>query len=505
LSAGQLLCGVDAGTSRIRAVVFDLSGTIVAQASEPTPTVQLGPGQAEHDPQALWTVLTGLLRRVSAGSADAGRIRGVAVASMGEAGVLLDGAGRPLAPTIAWFDTRTAPILDKLLGQVGFEALHGLTGLCPDPTFSLLKLLWLKAQDPERFSRATSWLHVSDYLAWRLSGAMATDVSIASRTMALDIASGRWASALLDEVGIPQRLFQPLAASGQLLGAVTAQASAETGLPTDAAVAVAGHDHVCGTLAVGADQSGVLLDSMGTAEALTYMLQAPSRDPELGRQGFNQGHVKVDRPLWYIFGGIPTSAASVEWFRRAQATEPAHAELIAEAERIPPGSEGVLFLPHLRIGSPPFPDPIARGAFLGLADNTSRGAMFRAVLEGIALDAANILRILRERFQAPEPERIILIGGSTRNALLTRIKASAYGRPIEIAEVAESTSLGAAMLAGVACGIFGDLRAARTAMMRGFRTVMPDTERPSVGTDHWVDRYAQAYAGIRETMLRVRG
>ena len=501
-----LLCGVDAGTSRIRAVVFDLRGRVVAAAAAPTPTCRLGPGQAEHDADALWSTTAAVLREVTAKLDDAARIRGVAVASVGEAGVLLDAAGRALAPVLAWYDTRPTAILERLLSALGFERLHGLTGLCPDPTFSLLKLLWLREQHPQAWQRARAWLHVSDFLAWRLSGQRATDTSLASRTLAFDLAQGRWAENLLTELGVPSRWLAPLAGSGERLGSMTAEAVAATGLPADCAVGVAGHDHVCGMLAVGADRPGVVLDSMGTAEALTCVIAAPRLDPALGRIGFNQGMIRVREPVWYVFGGLPTSAACVEWFRTALGEPvPDHMTLIAEARRVPPGSEGVLFLPHLRIGSPPFPDPVSRGAFLGLSDRTDRATLFRALLEGLALDAANLLRILRVDGALPPFQRLIAIGGSTRNELLMSLKASLLETELEIAATIEVTSLGAAMLAGLAAGLFAGLDEARAAMMPALRAADPAAGWPAHERAAALLRYARAYAAARPLLQELRG
>jgi xylulokinase len=492
-----LLCGIDAGTSRIRAVVFDTDGRLVAEAAEPTPTRRLGPGQAEHDPEALWQTLAGVLRRATGGVERPDRIRGLAIASMGEAGVLLDGESRPLAPVIAWYDTRTAPQLERLLGQVGFGRLHATTGLCPDPTFTLLKLLWLKDTAPEAFARGRAWLHVSDYLAWRLCGGRATDFSLASRTMALDIAAGRWCGELLEEAGVGRTLFQELAPAGTRIGGVTAEAARATGLPEGAAVGVAGHDHVCGALAVGADRPGVLFDSMGTAEALTLIIGRPSRDPEMGVAGLNQGMIHTGSPVFYVFGGLPTSAACVEWFRESQAPGVDHATLIAEAETVPLGCDGTVFLPHLRIGSPPYPDPVSRGAFLGISDRTTRAALYRAVLEGLALDSANILDTMQRLLQVPAPTRAIAIGGSSRNRLLMQLKASLFGRTIELASSAESTSLGAAMLGGLASETFPNLDTARAAMMPAFHGVGPDRGWPAAERDAVLARYARIYRTVR--------
>ena len=358
-AAPPLLCGIDAGTSQVRALVFTLEGTVVASATEPTPIRLLGPDSAELDPEALWGTVVAVLRRVTAQLPDPRAVRSIAVASVGEAGVLLGDDGRPLAPIIAWYDTRTTGELEWLLSVIGFERLHKLTGLCADPTFSLLKLLWLKRHAPEAFSAARQWLNVGDYLAWRLSGERATDFSLASRTLLLDLQQRIWAAPLLEAAGIPGALLPPLLASGTALGRLRPDVAQATGLPADCVVGVGGHDHVCGLIAAGADRPGVLLDSLGTAEALSFVNEAPLTDPALGWDGFNQGVIEVDRPLYYVFGGLPTAAASVEWFRALYAGVD-HATLIAEADRYRPAATASCSCPIS--GWARRPSPIRSGA-----------------------------------------------------------------------------------------------------------------------------------------------
>ena len=498
-----LLCGIDAGTSRVRVLIFDPTGRPVAEAAEPTPTRQLGPGVAEHDPEALWAAVLRSLRAAAAQVERPERVRSIAVASFGEAGVLVDAAGGTLCPILAWYDTRTGPELDRLLDRVGFERLHRITGLCPDPTFTLLKLAWLKRHLPRAVERAAAWLNVGDFITWRLGGRMATDLSLASRTMALDLVARRWSAELLEAAGVPERLMQAPTGSGSPLGTLAPEVAAVTGLSPGVVIGTGGHDHFCGMLAVGADRPGVLLDSMGTAEALTLVLAAPSTDPELGREGFNQGVILVERPLYYLFGGVPTSAAAVEGFRALWGRGVAHEALIAEAEAVPPGSFGTLFLPHLRIGAPPFPDPVSRGAFLGLSDAAGRGVLFRALLEGLALDAAQMLDSMCRRLAVPPPERLIAIGGSTRNPLLMRLKASLFDRPIEIAAVSEATCLGAALLGGLAAGVFGGLREARAAMVPTFRRVEPDPDWPKQRRRALREVYVAAHAAVRPLHARL--
>jgi xylulokinase len=505
--AGEpLLCGVDVGTSQIRALVFTTGGAVVASAAEPMPTRATGPDRAELDAEELWRALLSVLRGAVARVPQPHAIRGVAVASVGEAGVLVGDDDRALAPMIAWYDTRTTEELERLLAAVEFEQLHRLTGLCPDPTFSLLKLMWHKRHAPEAFAAARWWLNVADYLAWRLCGERATDLGLASRTLLLDLERCAWATSLLDKVEIPGSLLAPLVPSGTKLGTLRPEVAALSGLPADCVVGVGGHDHVCGLLAAGADAPGVLLDNLGTAEALSFVRDAPLSDPALGWDGFNQGVFQVgQRPLYYVFGGLPTAAATVEWFRGLQdGGADDHAALIAEAEAAPWGCDGVLFLPHLRLGSPPFPDPVGRGAFLGLSAATSRGALFRALLEGIALDGANILKAMLPHLGAgAAPERIVAIGGITRNELLMRLKATLYGLPVEVLDLPDTTCLGAALLGGLAAGVFADLDDARSRITVPVRVVPPEADWDQPRRLERQAVYAAAYAALRPLHARL--
>jgi xylulokinase len=505
---GPLLLGIDAGTSRIRAIAFDLAGRPAAEGSSPTPTSRPGPGQGEHDAEEIWRAAVAAVRGALAGLDDPRRVRSVAVASMGEAGVLLDGAGRPTGPVLAWYDARPGSELDGLERRVGREALHGITGLCPDPTFTLPKLLWLRRHRPDAFAAARAWLGVGGWIAWRLCGERATDHSIASRTMLLDLAAGgRWSDELLGAAGLPDSLLGPLAPSGAPLGRLLPEAAAATGLPEDCVVGVGGHDHICGLLALGADEPGVLLNSLGTAEALLLVAPEPSRERALLDAGINQGLVGVagrGPPLTYLFGGLPTSAACVEWFRSLWPGVD-HATLVAEAEAVPPGAHEVMFLPQLRLGSPPHPDPVARGAFVGVSDACGRGVLFRALLEGMALDSANQLRLMRAHAGPLGVTRVVATGGGTRNPLLLRLKASLFGLPVEAADSPEGTCLGAALLGGLAAGLFPDLGAARAGLAGGRRpAAAPDPAWPAAARERRLAAYGRAYARVRELNALLR-
>ena len=257
------------------------------------------------------------------------------------------------------------------------------------------------------------------------------------------------------------------------LGTLLPEAAEATGLPPDCVVGVGGHDHICGLLALGADAPGVLLNSLGTAEALTLVVPRPSAAPELLAAGINQGLIRAGREVAYLFGGLPTSAACVEWFRSLWPGAD-HATLIAEAEAVPPGAHEVMFLPQLRLGSPPYPDPVARGGFVGLSECCDRGVLFRALLEGMALDSANQLGLMRGVAGPEGVRRVVATGGGTRNPLLLRLKASLFGLPVEVCDMPEGTCLGAALLGGLAAGIWRDLDEARAGLGLAWRSVEPD-------------------------------
>ncbi|HXF64832.1 MAG TPA: FGGY family carbohydrate kinase [Caldilineaceae bacterium] len=485
-ATGPVLIGIDAGTTTIKAIAFAPEGSVLAQAAAPTPTHHPRPGWAYHHPEELWQTVVGLLRDLTARLAAPHRIASVAIASVGEAAVPLDAHGRPTYEMIAWFDTRTVAQAEWLGRVVGGRRIFEVSGLALQPIFGLCKLLWLRDQAPDAYARTARWLNTADYLAYRLCGVQATDFSLASRTLALDVRRRCWAGDLLAEIGIPPHLFAPLQASGTPLGPVLPEVAAATGLPPQTRVAVGGHDHVCGALALGVVEPGTALNSLGTAEAVFLPIIAPLDDPRLAEQGYAQG-LHVDGEHAYALGGLYTSGACVDWFRAACAPAVDYATLISEAEAIPPGSVGVCFLPHLRLANPPYLDAKGRGAFVGLSADVTRGALFRAVLEGMACEVRHTLEPLLG-FTSTPLRRIVATGGGARNTLLIRIKAAVLNQPLYVSHVQEATALGAALLGGLGAGVYTGVDNALAAVRQPETAVTPDPE--------WAAFYARLYAEV---------
>ncbi len=465
-----LLLGLDVGSTNVKAVIYEPDGTVVAHATVATITHYPRPGWAYQRVDELWSHVVQVLRAALDQLPDPKQVVSLAVASVAEAGIPLDRDGQPLADIIAWFDTRPKAEVDWLAETIGADELFLRTGLSLQPVFGLCKMLWLRKHEPDAWAKTVLWLNVSDYVAYKLSGVAATGVSLASRTMALDLRRRQWDTDILRAAGVPVDLLAPLAEAGTAIGTVTPEAATATGLPVGATVAVGGHDHLCGALAAGVIDPGTLLESLGTTDTLLVPTTRPATDPELGRQGFSQGaHVVPNR--YYIFGGQYTLGASIEWFQETIGTDRSYQALIDEAEQIPIGSHGVCFLPHLRLANPPYVDPASRGAFLGLATGINRPTLYRALIEGLGFESRGVLDALLAFPEAADLKDARSIGGVTRNRLLMQLRTTIRNHATTVLNINETTALGAAVLGGLGAGVYADVPSAIDAL-RYERTVI---------------------------------
>lgn len=458
----DLLLGLDVGTTNIKCLALDSAGKILFQADERTPLARPKPGWTDFEPEPIWQAACRTIRSVVAKLDFAERIKGIAVAGVAESLFPIDKEGRSVGPAIAWFDLRTTEEYAWLQDRIGYDRLFRISGLNPDPMFGLCKMLWAKNHDPAAFGRSAKWLHLADYIAFRLSGVPATDPSLACRSLAYNLAKGNWETDLLTEVGIDPDLFPPILRSGTRLGPVTPAAAKETDLPSNCAVCVGAHDQLSGTFAVSGLAKEVLTDSLGTSATLLAIADQPHFSRSLPDHGLAQGAVWIDEPVFYLTGGLFTAGAAIEWFQQQLGGKADFATLTAEAtsaEHAVP-----IFLPHLVRSLTPFPDAHAAGAFVGLRATTTRAAMFRAVLEGIAFEERAILEAMETVAGLPRPKEIVTIGIPMQNRLLAQIKADVYGSRLKISPVREAVALGVALLAGVGAGVYPSGSAAAAAV-----------------------------------------
>jgi xylulokinase len=497
----DLVLGLDVGTTNIKCLALDSDGRIVAQGSEPTPRSHPRSGWTDFEPGPIWDAACQAIRAVVSQLERREAIKGIAVSSLAESVVPIDSEGQPLAPAIAWFDLRTTAEYEWICDRVGYETLFEISGLNPDPMFGLCKILWVKNNNRPAFEKARCWLHLADYVAFRLCGVPATDPSLACRTLAYDLHRRVWATEIIEAAGIDRSCFPPVCQSGTALGVITPTSARATNLSETTIVSVGLHDHISGAFAAGGLSAGVLLDSIGTSESLNSVFRKPLSDKRFAAHGLAQGAIWIDEPIYYLTGGLQTAGAAVEWFRRELGGKAGIAELVEEAaladESVP------VFLPHLIRSLTPYPDARASGAFVGIRSTTTRGGMFRAVLEGLAFEARAIADTMVTVAGLPPFAKILSIGSSFENRLLTQIKADVHGFPIHVNPVRETASLGAALLAGIGCGMFSSPSAAVQVARREEIIVEPNSERSKRLQARYDEVYRDLYGQLRTAHHRL--
>jgi xylulokinase len=497
----DVVLGLDVGTTNVKCLALEASGNIIAQASEPTPHFHPRPGWTDFEPGPVWEAACRAIRAVVSQLRHRETVKGIAVSSLAESIIPVDSQGQPLASAIAWFDLRTVEEYEFIRERIGYETLFRVSGITPDPMFSLCKILWIKNHFPEAFRNASCWLQFADYIAFRLCGVAATDPSLACRTLAYDLKRGDWSSEILEPAGVPPSCFPPVRKSGSPLGRVTPSSANATNLPATAVVSVGIHDHLSGAFAAEGLAPAVLFDSIGTSESVIAICEKPVFNDRVATNGLMQGAVWIEEPIYYLTGGLQTAGAAVEWFRRELGGEATTAELVRKAiavdEPIP------LFLPHLTRSQTPHPDPKAAGAFIGIKSTTTQAGMFRAVLEGIAFEARASADAISAVAELPPFERILTIGSSLENRLLAQIKADLHGLPLKINPVRETVSLGAALLAGIGFGVFPDATSAASVARREEISVEPNLENSQRLQALYEQVYRDLYLHLRTAHHRL--
>lgn len=497
----MLLLGIDIGTTNSKAGLFRTNGQTVAIASRPTVTHRSEDGVSYYDPEEMWRTIASAVREAIRG-VDPAQIAAVGITSMAESGLLVDRTdGRPLSPFMPWFDACSKPQAERIKAASDAYERFTKSGLHLSFKLGLAKLLWIRAHYPEAFTPNACWLSASGYIAYRLTGGLACDYTLAARTYAFRIDTKEWDEAWLRQFGFSSAIFPEALPSGAVMGRVTGEAAAATKLARGTPVAIAGHDHVVAALAAGAIVPGVVYDSMGTAETLVGTL--PERP--LGRREYEAGmsfgcHVAAGRNFW--MGGNSASGGSVEWLRAqlgAGAEPLPYERLLALLDGVKPGPTGILYYPYLSGSGAPEPEPKAKGAFIGLTKEHGQGHLIKAVLEGTAYQLEAIRRSAEE-IAGRRIERLQVVGGGTRNPHWLQIKADVSCFTLELPPIPEATMLGAGMLGGIGSGVYASAEEAAAAIDKsGTRTVEPDPDRHQA----YARIYEEGYAILQEPLRRM--
>ena len=475
----ELLLGIDIGTSACKAAVFGAQGEVIAQTAEEYAVDYPQPGWAQQEPDAWWRAVCAALRRLTAeGSFSAREIAGVGIDGQSWSAIAVSGQGEVLCPTPIWMDTRAQGICDSLRETIGEDRLFAVCGNPLSPSYTMPKVLWYREHCPEVYKRADKILQSNSFIAFRLTGEVSQDPSQGYGWACWDMARGAWDEALCRELGVKTSLLPPVAACSQVVGRVTAAAAALTGLREGTPVVAGGLDAACGTLGAGVIHPGQTQEQGGQAGGMSICMDVCRSDKRL----ILGAHVVPG--LWLLQGGTVGGGGAMNWFERefgaaerqvaAQTGSSSFAEIDREAGAVPPGSEGLVFLPYLAGERSPIWDVHAKGVWYGVTFAKTRAHFARACMEGVAYSLRHNLETAREA--GAEAGVLRAMGGSANSRLWTQMKADVTGCRIEVPGSDTATSLGAALLAGVGTGVYRSFDEAVERTIRVRRTVEPNPE-----------------------------
>ena len=469
----RTLIGVDVGSTHIKAVLMSPGSGVLHVARRTTVTHAVRGGGAYHKPAELLAAVSSAIAEC-VGAASSGRKPvAIGIASMAESGVPIDRRKQPVGDVLAWYDPRPDRQAAWLERQIGAPALFARTGLRPEPKYTLPKLLWLREQRAADFTRLRHWAGVAEFVALDLTGHLATNASLACRTLAFNVTTRAWDAELLALASLGPDEMPTVLPLGQSVGGLTAAAATRLGLPAGTPVAIAGHDHLAAALGAGVTQPGDALDSMGSAEAALIVTARPALADAVRRGGFSTGCHAMDG-LAYVSGGLQSSGALVEWFVDTFLPEPArkgasgaagstgaadadrYARFIELIERARPGPVEPIVRPYLRGLTAPHRDPSASLEFEGLRETHTLVDLAAAVIDGAAYHVRWMLDEL-VRITGTNLDSVKLTGGGARNRRWVTAKAALGPGRLEVVRTDEAAALGAALVAGVAGGVYASM------------------------------------------------
>ncbi len=467
----RTLLGLDVSTTGSKALLIDERGGVIASHTTPHPISQPFPLWSEQDPADWWNGMVASIRAVLAQTGAADTIQAIGLTGQMHGLVCLGERDDVLRPAILWNDQRTQAECDAITATVGASRLIQLTGNRALTGFTAPKILWVREHEPEVYARIRHVLLPKDYIRFQLSGDYATDLADGAGMLLLDVANRRWSEAVLDALDIPAAWLPKVHEGPQVTGVVSAQAAALTGLKAGTPVVGGGGDQAAQATGVGAVQPGIVALTVGTSGVVFAPLASYAYEPD----GRLHAFCHAVPGQWHFMGVMLSAAGSLQWYRDTLAPGEDFGALADEGGQAPPGCEGLLFLPYLTGERTPHPDPLARGAFVGLTARHTRPYLTRAVLEGVAFGLRDSFELIKASPAALIRE-VRVSGGGAKSPLWRQIMTDVLGVPLVVAEAIEGAAYGAALLAGVGGGVWADVQTAAIAAVKTGARVEPGAD-----------------------------
>lgn len=487
------LLGIDVSTTATKALLMDETGRVVAVASSEYDYQTPQPLWTEQEPALWWEAGIQSIRQVLHESGvDAGDIRGIGLTGQMHGLVLLDEQGNVLRPAILWNDQRTSAQCDTIRTLLGKDRLVQITGNDALTGFTAPKILWVKENEPEYFERTRQILLPKDFMRFRLTGEYATDKAGAAGTLLMNVRRRDWSRDLLDALEIREEWLPPTHEGTEVTGTVSRAAAQLTGLREGTPVVAGGGDQAAQAVGVGAIREGIIAVTLGTSGVVFASANEPFIEPEGRLHAFC--HAVPNR--WHLMGVMLSAAGSLRWYRDTVAPGTDFPDLIAEAENVPAGADGLLFLPYLTGERTPHPDPNVRGSFVGLTVRHGRPQMTRAVLEGVAFGLRDNFNLMR-RAGLPLPDQVRISGGGARSPIWRQIIADILNTELVTVNTTEGAAFGAALLAAVGTGVWSSVDAACDATIRVGEKTEPNVDAGPTYT-FFHQRYQELYPALKE-------
>jgi len=447
------------------------------------------PQWTEQSPHLWWRATTEAINAaLTTSGVDGGEVGAIGLTGQMHGLVLLDEAGEVLRPAILWNDQRTHAEGDEIRERIGGRRLIEITGNDALTGFTAPKILWVRNNEPEIYANVAHVVLPKDYVRYRLTDEFATDKAGASGTLLFDLAQRDWSPEVLAALDIPPEWLPETHEGPRVTGVITEEAAQATGLRSGTPVVAGGGDQAANGVGVGAVAPGIVAVSIGTSGVVF----ASADEPIIEAEGRLQAFCHAVPDAWHLMGVMLSAAGSYRWFRDALAPGRAFSALDELAAVVPPGANGLVFLPYLTGERTPHPDPMARGAFVGLTVRHGLGHLARAVMEGVAFGLRDSVELMAREIELGE---VRVSGGGATSETWLRIITDILGRPMRVVSTAESAAHGAAMLAATGDDAFESVAEASRAAVK-----MGDVIEPTANTDV----YEEAYAVYRDLYPALR-
>jgi len=506
-AGGPYVIGCDVGSQGTNVALYAVDGRLVASSYQPYDLSFPFPGAAEQDatlwPEAIATGVRDVLAAVPEGPSA---VRGISFGSQLDGMVVCGRDGRPLRPAMIWMDRRAEAQAAHVAEEIDPAGFYRLVGANLDSSHAVFKALWVRDAEPDLWSQVAFLMPPGAFVLREIAGALAVDYSNASSLALLDPRTRRWSPEVLEVVEIPERLLPQVAAATEPVGTITPRFAEATGLAPSTVVAVGCGDEMAATLGAGVFEPGEVCDVVGTAEPVCAASAEPRADPSM----LVECHPHADPDAWLLENPGFVSGGNLRWWRdhfapleraaEADGQGDAYDLLSGPAADLPPGSDGLVFLPCMQGAMAPEWNGAARGVFYGLTLAHGRAHMTRALLEGSAYALRDILEAMRGA--GLEVRRLTMVGGGAKGALWRRIKADVTRLPVRVPTSVETTATGAAILAAVGSGLFPTVAdAAKALVSYEPEETLPDPERSAAYDDAYA-RYRELYFALKPVFAR---